>query len=200
MHRFSKNRITLGKFNIYKVDLKGMRQEVQTYEYLLDNQFFTNIDGEDVQKGRVRVQLIVTKVANTFNLSFKLNGIAVIPCNRCLDDMDYPIDTTDRLIVKFGKDYSEESDEIVIIPESEGIVNIAWFLYEFVVLAIPIKHVHAPGKCNRQMTAKLKKHTAKATDDGDLLDSEEDDRMDSDEEMESSSDPRWDTLRDLEIE
>ena len=177
-----------------------MRQEVQMHEYLLDNQFFANIDGEDVQKGKVHVQLTVAKAAGTFKLSFKLNGTAVVPCNRCLDDMDYPIDTTERLIVKFGKDYSEESDEIIIIPESEGIVNIAWFLYEFVVLAIPIKHVHAPGKCNKQMTAKLKKHTAKAVDDDDSLDMEDDDSMDVDEEMESMSDPRWDTLKDLEIE
>ena len=176
-----------------------MRQEVQTYEYLLDNQFFTNIDSENVQKGKVRVQLTVTKAADTFNLSFKLNGIAVIPCNRCLDDMDYSIETEERLIVKFGKDYSEESDEIIIIPESEGAVNLAWFLYEFVVLAIPIKHVHAPGKCNKQMTAKLKKHTAKQADDSDSLDMEEDDTIVADEEMESPSDPRWDALKDLEI-
>jgi uncharacterized metal-binding protein YceD (DUF177 family) len=196
---FFKKRIVLGKFDIYKVDLKGMKQEVQTHEYFLDNQFFINIDGEDVQKGKVHVKLSVTKAANTFVLSFKLNGHAVIPCNRCLDDMDYPIDTTERLIVKFGKDYSEESDEIVIIPESEGVVNLAWFLYEFVVLAIPIKHVHAPGKCNKQMTAKLKKHTAKPVDDSDSLDMEDDD-VDSDEETESASDPRWDTLKDFEIE
>jgi uncharacterized metal-binding protein YceD (DUF177 family) len=182
------------------VDLKGMRQEVQTYEYLLDNQFFANIDGEDVQKGKVHVQLTVTKAANAFNFSFKLNGNAVVLCNRCLDDMDYPVDTTERLIVKFGKDYLEESDEIVIIPESEGVVNIAWFLYEFVVLAIPIKHVHAPGKCNKQMTAKLKKHTAKTIDDDDSLDMEDADMMDADEETESASDPRWNALKNLEIE
>jgi uncharacterized metal-binding protein YceD (DUF177 family) len=177
-----------------------MRQEVQGYDFLLDNQFFANIDGEDIQKGKVNVQLTVTKAADTFDLSFRLTGTAVVPCNRCLDDMDYPIDTAERLIVKFGKDYSEESDEIVIIPESEGIINIAWFLYEFVVLAIPIKHVHAPGKCNKQMTAKLKKHTAKATDDNDSFKMENTNGPDDDEEEESLSDSRWDALKDLEIE
>jgi uncharacterized metal-binding protein YceD (DUF177 family) len=113
--------------------------------------------------------------------------------------MDYPIDTAEHLIVKLGKDYSEESDEIIIIPESEGIINLAWFLYEFIVLAIPIKHIHAPGKCNKQMTAKLKKHTAKAADDDDSLDMEEDEMAD-DEETESASDPRWDALKELTTE
>jgi len=177
-----------------------MRQEVQSYEYLLDSRFFANIDGEDVQKGKINVQLTVSKVTDVFDFSFKLHGVAVIPCNRCLDDMDYPIDTVAHLIVKLGKDYAEESDEVVVIPESEGIINLAWFLYEFVVLAIPIKHVHAPGKCNKQMTAKLKKHTSKLTDDSDSPDMEDDNDVIADEEMEITPDPRWDALKNLEIE
>ncbi|MDR2682423.1 MAG: DUF177 domain-containing protein [Dysgonamonadaceae bacterium] len=190
----------MGKFDKYKVDLKGMREEVQTHEYLLDNLFFVNIGGEDVQKGKVRVELTVTKVVNSFHLAFKLNGIAVVPCDRCLDDMDYPVDTTARLIVKFGKDYAEESDEIVVIPEVEGIINLAWFLYEFVALAIPIKHIHAPGKCNKLMSAKLKKHAAKADDDDDSFDSNDDDILADDEPEDTTPDPRWDVLKNLEIE
>jgi uncharacterized metal-binding protein YceD (DUF177 family) len=177
-----------------------MRQDIQKYEYLLDTQFFINIGGEDVQKGKIHVQLTVAKIAGTFKMDFKLNGNAVVPCDRCLDEMDYPVDTTARLIVKFGKDYSEESDEIVIVPESEGTINLAWFLYEFVVLTIPIKHVHALGKCNKQMSAKLKRHTPKAVDD-DSADREDDDLIDSDdEESNHTPDPRWDALKDLEIE
>ena len=31
--------------------------------------------------------------------------------------MEIPIDTHNRLVVKFGKEYAEESDEVVVIPE-----------------------------------------------------------------------------------
>lgn len=175
-----------------------MRQDIRTYEYLLDTLFFVHIGGEDVQKGKVQVQVTVAKKADAFDLTFKLNGNAVVPCDRCLDDMDYPVDTTARLIVKFGKDYSEESDEIIIIPENEGVINVAWFLYEFVVLAIPIKHVHAPGKCNKQMSAQLKRHSTKATDPDNPDDN--DDSSDPDDELNAASDPRWDALKDLNIE
>jgi uncharacterized metal-binding protein YceD (DUF177 family) len=181
------------------VDLKGMREDVREYEYLLDNHFFTNIGGEDVQKGKVCVQLTIKKLADAFNLTFRLRGHAVIPCDRCLDDMDYPIDTTARLVVKFGKDYSEESDEIVVIPESEGVINLAWFLYEFVALDIPIKHIHAPGKCNKQMSAKLKKHAPKEADD-EVFDVENEDILITDEDSDDVTDPRWDALKNLELE
>jgi uncharacterized metal-binding protein YceD (DUF177 family) len=191
----------LGKFDLYKVDLKNMKQDTLELEYLLDNQFFANIDGEDVQKGKVKVSLKITKVREIFELNFALAGVAVIPCDRCLDDMDYPIETTAHLIVKFGKDYSEESDEIIVIPETEGIINLAWFLYEFVALAIPIKHVHAPGKCNKQMSSKLKKHTAKSTDEESSFDMEDaDDIILTDEDTEETTDPRWDALKGLKEE
>ena len=174
-----------------------MQQNVQEYEYLLDNLFFTNIDGEEIQKGKIKTQLTITKIGEVFDLSFTLNGIVVVPCNRCLDDMDFPVETTARLTVKFGKDYSEESDEIVVIPETEGKINLAWFLYEFVVLAIPIKHVHAPGKCNKQMTTKLKKHLTKSNDDDQSFGSDDaDDDINSDEgQDEERTDPRWEALR-----
>ena len=181
-----------------------MQADIQEYEYLLDNQFFINIGGEDVQKGRVKVTLTVTKHKGFFDFTFVLSGIVIIPCDRCLDDMDFPIETSAHLVVKFGKDYSEESDEIVVIPESEGIINLAWFLYEFIALAIPIKHVHAPGKCNKQMTSKLKKHSTKSEDDdNESFDSEMDDDIiitDDDDSTERDADPRWGALKGFKEE
>ena len=177
-----------------------MQQDVQEVEYLLDNLFFTNIGGEDIQKGKINTRLTISKIGGAFDLSFILNGIVIVPCDRCLDDMELPIETTAHLIVKLGKDYSEESDEIVVIPESEGIINLAWFLYEFVALAIPIKHVHAPGKCNKQMTSKLKKHSVKSSDDDDQsLESDDSDDViiTDDDQDEERSDPRWDALKGL---
>jgi uncharacterized metal-binding protein YceD (DUF177 family) len=101
-------------------------------------------------------------------------------------------------VVKFGNEYAEESDEVVIVPEEEGSINIAWFLYEFIALAIPMKHVHAPGKCNKAMTSKLKRHSARNVDDEDEIDNAElDEDMSLIDEVQSSTDPRWDGLKGL---
>jgi len=62
-----------------------------------------------------------------------------------------------------------------------------------------MKHLHPPGKCNRAMTSKLKKHSAKRSDNEDMDDFIGDDDMmqvDNDPEM-SELDPRWDTLKEL---
>ena len=177
-----------------------MDVNVQEYEYSLENKFFADIDADEIQKGKVNVKLTVKKLSMMYELNFDLDGFIIVSCDRCLDEMNLPVKTSDRLIVKFGKEYTEESDEIVVIPEDEGVINVAWFLYEFIVLTIPIKHVHMPGKCNKMMTSKLKKHTPKNEDgDDDSLDFEDDNELViiDDEERDGATDPRWDTLKSL---
>lgn len=188
----------MGKFDPYRIDLKNLTSGIHQFDYLLDNKFFTDIDGTEIQKGKIKVHLTVNKTSAMFELNFDLEGIAVIPCDRCLDDMDLPITAKNRLIVKFGKDYSEESDEIVIIPEEEGVINLAWFMYEFAALTIPLKHVHAPGKCNKTITSKLKKHSVKHSEDDDFDMDAGDDIVITDEDPdENQVDPRWDALKGL---
>jgi Predicted metal-binding, possibly nucleic acid-binding protein len=176
-----------------------MSMGTHKFEFQLDNLFFRNIDGTEFQKGNVKVLLTVIKTPASHEFLFKFDGIIQVPCDRCLDEMDLPISTDGRLFVKFGKEFSEESDEIVIIPEEEGEINIAWFMYEFIALAIPIKHVHAPGKCNKTMSSKLRKHIIHTSDeeyDDEADFSDFDDESDSEQE-EVQTDPRWDELKKL---
>ena len=188
----------MGKFDIYKVDLKNLSPGVHEFEYILENKFFVDIDGDEVQKGKVKVNLTVKRSSMVFDMNFQLEGVVYVPCDRGLDDMDLPISAKNKLIVKFGKEYAEESDEIVIIPEAEGEINLAWFIYEFIALTIPMKHVHAPGKCNKAMSSKLKKHTARRADDEDEFDEEAaDDIVVDDDAADMPSDPRWDALKGL---
>ncbi len=183
----------MSKFELYNVVLKDLSTEARTYEYVLNDAYFKKIDSPEVQKGNVTAKVTVQKKATSFELNFSLDGVVLIPCNRCLDDMEQPINYKEKLQVKFGDKFSEE-DEIVIVPEAEGAINVAWFLYEFIVLNIPIKHVHAPGECNKTMVTKLKKHIARSKDDDDV------DLEFDDEELEiedTTIDPRWDGLQNI---
>ena len=194
----------MAKFSLYKIPLRTLAPGVHTYEYELDRKFFEAIDGEEVKKGNVNVILNVRRTSSSFELNFDIEGVIKVSCTRCLDDMNLDVDTESRLIVKFGSEYSEESDEIVIIPEVEGEINIAWFLYEFIALTIPIKHVHPKGECNRTVSSKFKKHQAVSADDDEDED-DSDDIIDDDSEPQEDedtpqTDPRWDTLREINLD
>ena len=175
----------MGRFDKYNVDLKGMRVASLELEFDLDNVFFADIDGEEFQKGAVKAKVVVSKNRDVFDFSFALAGMVVVPCDRCLDDLTMEVDTENTLRVKLGDSYADEGD-IVIVPENEGDLNIAWYLYEFIALALPMKRVHAPGKCNHEMTGRLKKHSVGADE--------------AEESDDTQIDPRWAGLKDIQIE
>ena len=168
------------------------------YEFLLDNLFFAHIDGPEVQKGKVNVELTVKKTSRAFELSFQTEGIVWVPCDRCLDEMEQPVTSSDKLMVKFGREYAEEGDNLIVIPEEEGEINVAWFMYEFIALSIPMKHVHAPGKCNKGMMGALNKHLRTSADEEDEMDDFLDEEEMTDEPSEAREiDPRWNELKKI---
>ena len=164
----------------YKIDLKALPQGVTSLEYKLDDGFFKAIDAPGVQRGELSSSLSVNRTDDFFELNFHTSGVIHIPCDVCLEDMEQSIDTHDRLVVKFGVEYSED-DDMVTVAEDEGILDVSWFIYEFIELNIPIKHVHAPGKCNHAMIELLNEHSAAR----------------SGEEEEETVDPRWAALLKL---
>lgn len=164
----------------FKIDLKALPQGASILEFKLDDSYFKAIDVPDIQSGELSSSLSISRTDDFFELNFHTEGIVHIPCDICLDDMEQSIETDDRLLVRFGEDYSEE-DDLVIVAENEGILDVAWFIYEFIALNIPIKHVHAPGKCNPAMIEMLQEHSAAR----------------SGEEEEETVDPRWAALLKL---
>ncbi len=168
---------------IFKIDLKAMTDDEETRDYELHDDYFEALDGSQLEHGNLHVSVSIRKMAGFFELMFHTTGSVTVSCDRCLDDMEQPIDTENQLVVKLGDTYSED-DDTVIIDENEGIVDVSWFIYEFVMLAIPIKHVHAPGKCNSAMTQKLEELSGAVR---------------SSEEETEAIDPRWEKLKNLKI-
>lgn len=167
----------------FRIDLKGLKDGDTTLTFSLDDSYFGAIEASEVKKGNINVTLLIHKVAERyFDLDFHIEGEVMVVCDRCLDDIPQTITTDTRLVARFGEEYSEEGD-LVIVPEDDGVLDVTWLIYEFIALNIPIKHVHAPGKCNRAMIEMLEEHSA-ATRSSDGVD-------------EKSIDPRWSGLLKL---
>jgi uncharacterized metal-binding protein YceD (DUF177 family) len=168
---------------LFKIDLKGLTEEVTALEWNLDKDFFDALDQTEVEGGALHVSLSIRKASGFFELQFHTVGTVDITCDRCLDLMEQPIETDNQLVVKLGT-ATPEDDDTVTVDENEGILDTSWFIYEFIALAIPIQHVHAPGKCNPAMTKALEELSA--------------DRS-GDEESSQTIDPRWEALKKLKV-
>ncbi len=166
----------------FDIDLKALTESVTALEWTLDNQFFESLEDAQVQGGSLHVSGSIRKAVGFFELSLHTVGTVRIPCDRCLEPMDQPIEADLRLIVKLGSEYQED-DDIITVSEDDGVLHTAWFIYESIALAVPIQHVHQPGDCNDAMMRVLTEHSAARSSDADA----------------KEPDPRWDALKKLKI-
>lgn len=146
----------MGIMNTYKIDLLSSRLEGSTFEFNIGDDFFADIDGL-LQRGDIHTTVECLSAGTFFNFQIHSVGTVVVPCDRCLSDLELRIETTDVLCVKLGDDYSDEGD-CVIVPEAEGYLDLAQFIYEFIALSMPMTHCHEPGKCDDAMMDELSRH------------------------------------------
>ena len=192
----------MGKFTEFKLGLKSLPVGTHHYEFHLGKEFFVNMESGDVHDADLAVSLDVVHKNEAYDMTFHIAGSVTLICDRCLDSLVMPMDTTYHVTVEYGDDYNDESDDVLIIPQGDNYLNTAYMIYDTVALAIPIKHVHPAGQCNRAMSAVLKKHRASIASDPEDAELEESlmDGIDQDGcdcETEASTDPRWDELKKI---
>lgn len=181
------------RIELYDIDLKNLRESRTTYNYKVSDEFFNLIEATGIEKGELDVSVEVKKEIGAFRLSFHIEGFVVGICDRCLDEVDVDIFTDNTLKVKFGEEYSDD-DEILVIPESEGIINVAWYIYEFTYLSLPCRIVHEEGECNEQMQEKLNDLIRYDNTDEEVSDADD---CEDEENETTETDPRWDALKKI---
>ena len=146
------------KANEYQIDLLAPDVDGKTIEYHIDDNFFQRLDGL-IQQGQVKTNLhIEGSTRSVFRFHFHSVGVVYAPCDRCLADVEVPIDTDDLLNVKLGAEYADEG-ETIIVAENDGMIDVSQFIYEFIALSLPMKLVHEEGQCDEAMMATLEKLT-----------------------------------------
>lgn len=186
----------MGILNAYKIDLLSRELQGQAFEWDIDDSFFSEIDGL-VKRGSVHVNAECLSAGTINKFIVRCVGNVVVPCDRCLADLELRIETEDVLSVKLGDDYSDDGD-CVVVPEAEGYLDLAQFIYEFIVLSMPITCQHEPGKCDDAMMQTLSMHQAARSgqEDEEDVDSNgvatDEDRLD-----EGVIDSRWAALAKL---
>ncbi|MDR2385306.1 MAG: DUF177 domain-containing protein [Tannerella sp.] len=172
----------------YEIDLKNIPlSSREVFYYELGNDFFDLVEGTEVRQGKVGITVEVAKVSSAYEMNFHTEGIVKVECDRCLGNIEMSVKAENKLLVTLWETYSETSDEQVTVSEEEGTINIAWFMYEFIVLALPLKRVHKEGECDENMSSILRELCVEEASEENKLQTEGDRHID----------PRWEALRNL---
>jgi len=163
----------------YLLSFVDLKIGEHSFDFHVDSAFFENYPESEIIESDVKVSLVLDKQESMLVLNFDIEGAVKITCDRCLDEFWFPIKTKEKLIVKFGKDYEEVSDDLIVLSSKTHSIDLQQHIYEYIMLALPMQRIHhdlpnGESGCNQNMLERL--NTIETND---------------------KADPRWDVLRKL---
>ena len=165
----------------YTIQLSGLKEGHHTIDFEIDKTFFEQFEESEVKEGSLVANVEIDKRSTHIDMIIKVSGNVRISCDRCLEMFSQPINSENRLLVKFEKSFEDADPDILSFPADANELDLQQQIYEFIMLALPIKRVHPVNKhgentCDPVMLKKLEEFII---------------------EEEKENDPRWDELKKL---
>jgi len=167
----------------FNIPFSGLKQGKHNFNFEIDNTFFDSFGYDDFNSASIQLSIILNKMTTIMELDFESSGSVNVNCDITSEPYDQAITSELHLVVKFGEEYNDEDDEILILPHGEHQLDISQYAYEMLVLSVPQKRVHpgiADGTLKSEVLDKLQELQPKEK------------RNDKEE-----NDPRWDELKKL---
>lgn len=169
----------------YLIPFVGLKIGKHQFDYQIDNTFFKSFDYYEFNDVSVKVDIVLEKKSTMLELDFKHKGSVNLPCDVSGEEFDLPIKGKLKLLVKFGDTFNDENEELLILPHGEFQVNVAQYIYESIILSVPLRRIH-PGVKDGSLSDVIEK-----------LESLSPKKSKKEEQQNNDIDPRWENLKKL---
>ncbi|MDT0606348.1 YceD family protein [Croceitalea rosinachiae] len=171
------------KLKEFFIPFSGLKLGRHEFEYKIENKFFESFGYQEFNATSIALKAELNKMNTMMELDLRADGTINIDCDLTNEPYEQAISSDLQLVIKFGEEYNDEDDEILIIPHGEHQLYIAQYVYEMLVLAVPHKRVH-PGVLDGTLQSEA-------------LDKLEELELKETKEEKEDTDPRWDGLKKL---
>ncbi len=145
------------------IALPALGEGQHEYEMKVDGDFFASRGNDEVKKADVTAYVDIDVRHGAYNIGITCQGWIEIPCDRCLDPMRHEVDDDYDVTVRYGEEYDEKEDTI-ILPEEEVNFDLSPLIADTILLSIPLRHVHPDGECNAEMEEIMRNHSSEGAD------------------------------------
>ena len=168
----------------FVIQFVGLKIGKHHFEYKIEQAFFDHFEYKEFNNVNIDINVELEKKSTLLELRFKASGFVNINCDLTNEPYNQTIENEFELVVKFGDEYNDEHVDILIVPHGTYEISLQQYIYELIVLAVPIKRVHPgveDGTLNSDILEKLEELSPKLNE----------------EDKEEGIDPRWNTLKKL---
>ena len=138
------------------IPLNGLTAGKNEFFWQAGKEFFDSFENAEILDAQLDADVIVEKSGRYIGVDCDVRGKVVVECDRCLDELDMPVDVEIRLSVKYGmEENSEETQpgerEVIFIPDTDADFDMSQIIYDYVCLSLPMQRTHALGECNPEV-------------------------------------------------
>lgn len=153
----------------FVIDFTHPPKETEVQHFWLDDEYWHAWEErEQVVGGEVKLDITITPMPHRmFNLQFRYDGYVVVPCDRCLEPLEVPLDFEDEMRVVIGDELDDSDDEQITLNAQEPIYDFEWIIYELILVHLPLQMMHDISDCNPVMTKYLVDFHSEMEEDSD---------------------------------
>jgi uncharacterized metal-binding protein YceD (DUF177 family) len=126
----------MSKLKEYLIPFVGLKTGKHHFEYQISNTFFESFDYQEYNNSDVRVNVVLEKKSTMMELGLKHKGTVNVPCDMTNEEFDLPIKSQMKLIVRFGDEFNNDNEELLILPHGEFQIDISQYIYEMLKMAV----------------------------------------------------------------
>jgi len=177
--------VEMKQLNEFLIPFIGLKLGKHQFEYQINKTFFDDFDYDEYESSDIKVNVTLEKKSTFMELSLKHKGTVNVPCDLTGESFDLPIKGKIKVVVQFGEQFNDDNEELLILPHGEHQLDIKQYIYEMIVLSVPLKKVHPGIKDGTLQTPALDKLKELAI------------KNQKQSIKEEEIDPRWDQLKKL---
>ena len=125
----------------FDINLASLDDGSHTYNYELSQSFFDMFDYYDFDKANIKVKVVLVKSGHLMQINMQSKGSVELPDDRTGHLYRQPVEGKYDFLLKYGEEFNDDNDEMIIIPYNQPKFNIAQQIYEMAVLSVPMKHL-----------------------------------------------------------
>lgn len=127
----------MDSLRVYAVPLKSLRNGIHQFSWSLDSSFFEHFEGSPIRKGYFTIDMLLDKQDDLSSLQLDINGSYKSVCDRCLANIEIPVQQHYQLYVKTSLEKVSDPSLICLTP-GEVDLKLADIFYDYVCLSLPI--------------------------------------------------------------
>jgi len=168
----------------FKIQFVGLKEGKHDFEFAINKSFFDFFEYDEFNDVAIVTSILLNKTSTMMEFEFNAQGTINVNCDLTNEPFDQAIKTNLKLIVRFGEEFNNENEEILILPHGEYEIDVKQYIYEMIVLAKPFKLRHPgieDGTLDVEILSSIEKYSLK----------------ENTEEDSDDVDPRWNKLKNL---